>query len=40
MLTAFVFLSGEYEKQLWVLLGLAVAVYGIARRRLAAQPRS
>jgi O-antigen ligase len=33
MLAAFVFLSGEYEKQLWLLLGLAVALHGLARRR-------
>lgn len=33
MLTAFVFLSGLYENQLWLLLGLAVALYTIARRR-------
>jgi hypothetical protein len=32
MLTAFVFLSGEYEKQLWLLLGLAVALHALARR--------
>jgi O-antigen ligase len=36
MLTALVFLSGQYEKQLWLLLGFAVALYGLARRR--AQP--
>jgi O-antigen ligase len=34
MLAAFVFLSGEYEKQLWLVIGLAVALYGLARRRL------
>ena len=33
MLAAFVFLSGEYEKQLWLLLGLAVALHGLAQRR-------
>ena len=33
MLTAFVFLSGHYEKQFWLLLGLGVALYGLARRR-------
>ena len=38
MLAAFVFISGEYEKQLWLLLGLAVALYGIARRRLQRTP--
>jgi O-antigen ligase len=38
MLAAFVFLSGEYEKQLWLLLGLAVALYGLARRRLQRAP--
>jgi O-antigen ligase len=32
MLSAFVFLSGEYEKQLWLLLGLAVALYALARK--------
>lgn len=32
MLTAFVFLSGHYEKQLWLLLGLGVALHGLARR--------
>jgi O-antigen ligase len=38
MLAAFVFLSGEYEKQLWLLIGLAVALYGLARRRLQRTP--
>ena len=33
MLAAFVFLSGELEKQLWLLLGLAVALDGLAHRR-------
>jgi O-antigen ligase len=33
MLTAFVFLSGEYEKQLWLLLGLSIALHALARRR-------
>jgi O-antigen ligase len=34
MLTALVFLSGQYEKQLWLLLGFAVALHALARRRL------
>lgn len=38
MLAAFVFLSGEYEKRLWLLLGLGVALYGLARRRLQRTP--
>jgi O-antigen ligase len=33
MLTAFVFLSGHYEKQFWLLLGLGIALYGLARRQ-------
>ncbi len=33
MLTAFVFLSGQYEKQLWLLLGLAVALHAVAQAR-------
>jgi len=32
MLAAFVFLSGEYEKQLWLLLALGPALLGLARR--------
>jgi O-antigen ligase len=32
MLTASFFLSAEYEKQLWLLLGFAVALLGIAER--------
>lgn len=31
LLTAFVFLSGEYEKSLWLLLGLSVALDSVAR---------
>jgi O-antigen ligase len=33
LLTAFIFESDEYEKQLWLLVGLAVALYAVARRR-------
>jgi O-antigen ligase len=33
MLAAFVFISAQYEKQLWLLLGLAAALTTIARRR-------
>jgi len=33
MLTAFVFLSGQYEKQLWLLFGLAIALHALARKR-------
>jgi len=33
LLTAFVFLSGETEKPLWLLIGLAIALHGLARRR-------
>jgi O-antigen ligase len=33
LLTAFVFLSGQYEKQLWLLLGLGIALHALARRR-------
>lgn len=32
MLVAFAFISGEYEKQLWLLLGLAIGLDSIARR--------
>ena len=32
MLAAFFFLSGENEKQLWLLLGLAIALHGLATR--------
>jgi O-antigen ligase len=37
MLTAFIFISGEYQKHLWLLLGLAVATYAVAERREAAR---
>jgi O-antigen ligase len=33
MLTHFVFLSGQHEKQFWLLIGFAVALYALARRR-------
>jgi O-antigen ligase len=33
ILTAFVFLSGQYEKQLWLLIGLGIALHALARRR-------
>lgn len=33
LLASFVFLSGQYEKQFWLLLGFAVALYAMARRR-------
>ena len=36
LLTHFVFLSGQHEKQFWLLVGLAVALYALARRRAAA----
>ncbi len=32
MLTAFVFLSGQYEEQLWLLLGLGIALHALSRR--------
>ena len=32
MLTAFFFLSAQYEKQLWLTLGLLLAFANIARR--------
>ena len=34
MLAASVFLSAEYEKQLWLLLGFAAALAGVARRQV------
>jgi O-antigen ligase len=34
MLTHFVFLSGQHEKQFWLLIGLAVALYALGRRRV------
>ena len=37
VLTAFVFLSGEYEKQLWLLLGSALALPALAARVPGAQ---
>jgi O-antigen ligase len=33
MLGHFVFLSGQYEKQFWLLIGLAVALQALSRRR-------
>ena len=33
MLAAYVFISAEYEKQLWLVLGLVLALSSIARRR-------
>jgi O-antigen ligase len=38
MLTAFVFLSAEYEKQLWLVLGLLLAYASTARREPPADP--
>jgi colicin import membrane protein len=32
MLGAYVFLSAQYEKQLWLLIGVALGVHGLARR--------
>lgn len=33
MLSAYTFISGQYEKQLWLLLGLGVGLYSVARPR-------
>jgi len=40
LLAAYVFISEEYSKQLWLLLGLAPALLALARRSDAPSPRA